>query len=179
MKKAHITLLALGLGIMGCAHNTKADSASSPIPEEYQSVIDSVREQCNGESRLYSEYFLYDITGDSIPELWIKLGSCEADTKLLAFTANNGTSTKIYDDEGGHSDYFVLNNQLVCVMCNTGAGVVITYEYDGKRVTDSMVEFSTWNENGDALSKPHDSIADEKLKYWEDNYGNYIELKPL
>lgn len=176
MKKSHITLFALGFGIMGCSHNAKADSTSSQFSTEYQSVIDSVHEQCNGESHLYSEYFLYDITGDSIPELWIKLGSCEADTKLLAFTINNGTAMKIFDGEGGHSDYFVFNNQLVCVMCNTGAGVVITYEYDGKQVTYSMAEFSTWNEKGDALSEPYDPVADEKLKYWEDNYGNYIEL---
>lgn len=74
MKKLQIMFWAIGLGVMGCAHNTKADSVSSQFPKEYQSVIDSVREQCNGESHLLSEYFLYDITGNSIPELWIKIG---------------------------------------------------------------------------------------------------------
>lgn len=128
---------------------------------------------------VHSEYFLYDITGDGTPDLWIKSGSCEADCRLMAYTLESGNPRKIYEGDGGHSDYFIYNGQLVSVMCNTGAGVVITYGYDGKQVTDSMVEFSTWNENGETLSEPHDSIADEKLKLWEDSYGNYIELKPL
>lgn len=179
MRKSNTTLFAIGLCIMGCAHHTKADSVSDQIPSEYKSVIDSVREQVKKDSILSAEYFLYDITGDSIPEFWIKVGTCEADTKLLAFTFENGKVSKIYDGDGGHSDYFIFDNHLVCVMCNTGDGIVITYEYDGKRVVDSGVEFSTWNEDGKALSEPHDSIADSKLSYWEYNYGNYIELKPL
>lgn len=164
---------------MGCSHNIKADAIAEQFPKEFQLVVDSVREQEKRDSLLSSEFFLFDITGDNIPELWIKVGTCEADTKLLAFTKDNGNPRKIYDGDGGHSDYFIYEGQLVGVMCNTGAGVVITYGFDGNKVTDSMVEFSTWNENGEALSEPHDSIADEKLKLWEDSYGNYIGLKPL
>lgn len=179
MQKSFFTLLSIGLGMMGCSHHTKADSLSDQIPTEYKSVIDSVREQVKKDSLLSAEYFLYDITGDNIPELWVKLGTCEADTKLQAFTFEDGNVSKIYDGDGGHSDYFVFDNHIVCVMCNTGAGIVITYDYDGKQVVDSGVMFSTWNDYGKALSDPHDSIADSKLSYWEDNYGNYIELKPL
>lgn len=179
MQKSFITPIAIGLCIISCSHYTKADSLYDQIPTEYKSVIDSVREQVKKDSLLNAEYLLYDITGDNIPELWVKLGTCEADTKLLAFTYDDGNVSKIYDRDGGHSDFFIFDNHLVCVMCNTGAGIVVTYEYDGKRVVDSSVRFSTWNDDGKALSDSHDSIADSKLSYWEDNYGNYIELKPL
>lgn len=177
--KNGLIIITIGLGLLVCSHHTKADSLYGQIPTEYQPVIDSLREQKKKDSHLSSEYFLFDITGDSIPELWIKLGTCEADTKLLAFTYDNENTRKIYDGDAGHSDFFIFNNQLVCVMCNTGAGSVVTYDYDGKQVVDSGIEFSTWNEDGKALSDPHDSITDSKLSYWEDNYGNYIELKPL
>lgn len=179
MQKSFVTLLAIGLGIMGCSHHTKADCISNHYPKEYQSVVDSMREQGRKNPHLSSEYFLYDITGDGIPELWIKVGTCEADTKLLAFTFENGNVSKIYDGDGGHSDYFIYKGQLIGVMCNTGVGVVITYNYDGKRVHDSEVGFSVWNDECRALSEPRDSIADEKLKYWEDNSDKYIELRHL
>lgn len=171
--------MSIGLSIMGCSHSIKADSISNQLLDEYQSVVDSIREHEKQDSNLCAEYFLYDITGDSIPELWIKVETCEADTKLIAFTPDNGKVSKIYDGNGGHSDYFIFDGCLVSVMCNTGAGIVVTYEYEGKRVTDSAVEFSTWIDDGKALSDSHDSVADAKLEYWEDNYGNYIELKPL
>lgn len=179
MSKIQTIMMIAGLGIMGCIHNIKADATLKSELSEYQSVIDSINEQRTIYPHLNSEYFLYDITSDSIPELWIKLGTCKADTKLIAFTHDNGTVSKIYDGEGGHSDYFIFDGCLISVICNTGAGIVVTYEYEGKRVTDSTVEFSTWNDDGKALSDSHDSVADAKLEYWEDNYGNYIELKPL
>lgn len=142
-------------------------------------MIDSINEQRTKYPHLNSEYFLYDITSDSIPELWIKSGTCEAATKLLAFTSDNRNISKIYDGDGGHSDFFIFDNHLVSEMCNTGTGIVITYGFDGKQVIDSRVEFSTWNDEGKALSEPYDSITDAKLNHWEGNYGNYVEFKPL
>lgn len=168
-------LIALSVYLMGCSlHKAEANS-----PVGYVSVVDSIKNNHFGEELLYCDYFLYDITEDSVPELWIKVGTCEADTKLLTYTVDNGCVSKIYEGDGGHSDYFIYDNKLICVMCNTGVGVVITYDYDGKQVIDSVVEFSTWNDEGKALSENHGSIADAKLSYWEDNYGNYIQLKPL
>lgn len=179
MQKIHLLILFVGFGLIGCTHNTRTEGTSNSELSEYQSVVDSINELKTKDPHLDSGYFLYDITGDSIPEVWIKVGTCEADTKLVAFTHDNGVISKIYDGDGGHSDFFVFDNHLVSVMCNTGAGIVITYEYDGKHVIDSGVGFSTWNDDGKALSEIHDSVADAKLSYWEDNYGNYIELKPL
>lgn len=95
------------------------------------------------------------------------------------FTSDDGYVSKIYDGEGGHSDYFVFEGDLVSVMCNAGAGRVMTYEYDGKQVIASGVEFTTSNDEGQALTETNDSIADAKLSYWEANIDNFIEFKPL
>lgn len=179
MHHSHIIVLAICLGITGCACHTKMDNISDQIPKEFQMVIDSVHDQVNKDPNLSSEYFLFDITGDSIPELWLKTGTCEADAKLLAFTSDDGYVSKIYDGEGGHSDYFIFEGDLVSVMCNSGAGSIMTYEYDGKQVIASGVEFTTSNDEGQALTETNDSIADAKLSYWESNIDNFIEFKPL
>lgn len=193
MKTFRLFLLILCVGIVGCNRKTNTDinanadtvsntdkaATADAIPIEYQSVIDSILNSQDKVSSLDSEYFLYDITGDEVPELWVSIGTCEADTKLLAFTITDGKSRKIYDGEGGHSDYFIYHGELVCVMCNTGSGAVITFEYDGNHVGETAVGFSTWNDEGKPLSQPYDSITDAKLNYWEDNYEKYIELKPL
>lgn len=209
MKTLVFALSLLSLGLVCCSKSKPtycvADALSqvSEITDSISNTTDSISDlEDNEESKedkksllefrcvtdtlnsdrapiVHASYFLHDITGDGKEELWINIGSCEADKMLKVFTIDNGKARKIYEGDGGHSDYFIYKGDLVCVMCNTGAGVVITYKFDGKQVTDSMVKFSTWNENGSALSEPHDSIADEKLKYWEDFYGNYIELKPL
>lgn len=97
----------------------------------------------------------------------------------MVFTSSNGNTQKISEGDEGHSDYFIFNNHLVSVMCNTGAGTVVTYEYDGKKMIDTGVEFWTWNDEGKAWSNPHDSVADTKLGYQEDTYGNQSEMKPL
>ena len=177
MNKLKVYLLAAGISLMGCAHKANADVVAELPPPEYEAFLDSLRDYCNRNPLLYTQYFLYDITGDSIPELWVSIGTCEADTKLQAFGLENGKPKMIYEGEGGHSDYFIFEDQLIGVMCHMGYGVVITYTYDGQKVADSMVEFSTMNEDGKALSYPTDSVADKKLQYWEEY--NYIKLQPL
>lgn len=179
--KNSILIASIGIGIMGCIHiatdNTTDESASNFELLKYQSVLDSINEQEAKNPHLTSGYFLYDITGDSIPELWIEAGTCEADTELLVFTYNEGKVSQIYEGDGGHSDYFIFEGHLVSVMCQSGTGMVVTYEYDGEKVIDSGVEFSTRNEDGKALSDPKNSDADAKLNYWEDNSAKYIVFK--
>lgn len=196
MKTFYLLCLILACFIFSCAKSSNvkqvnSDSSDTVLPvvetadiggeaeilTPFKSVVDTLNSA--GDPHVDVSYFLFDITEDGSPELWIKSGTCEADYRLRAYTLDSGKPRKIYDEYGGHSEFFIFKGQLVCVMCNTGGGLVITYVYDGKRVIDSMVEFSTWNESGEALSEPHDSIADEKLKYWEENYDNFIELLPL
>lgn len=45
-------------------------------------------------------YFLHDIDNDGIPEIWIKSGTCRADTRMLVYQYNNGIR-KIYEAGAG------------------------------------------------------------------------------
>lgn len=191
MNRPILQLIVLGIVTVSCgSHNSKnselqktvtepvAIESISPnsLPAIYQSVIDEYS-SLEYQEMSHSEYFLYDITGDGVPELWISTGICEADIRLKVYTNDRKKPRLIYDGDGGHSDYFVFNGELVCVMCNTGSGVVITYQYDDGIITEHAVEFSTWNEDGTALSG--DSLTNKQLEYWENNYDKYIIMKSI
>ncbi len=191
MSKTILSFIILVIGIESCdSHNsntsgsciseteTLAESVefvpSDSLSNMYLSVIDEYSVESKGTR--HAGYFLYDITGDSIPELWVISGSCEADTQLTIYTNENGKTRQIYNGVGGHSDYFVFNGELVCVMCNTGSGAVITYQYDKERIVDKTIEFSMWNDEK-ALSD--DGRTNKILEYWENNCDKYINLKSI
>ncbi len=179
MRKIYFILITIGLGIMGCSHNRNTDSSLDQFPIGYQDVLSTIKERGKKDKLFNCSYFLFDISGDSIPELWTYIGKSEADTRLKAYTILNGKAQLIYDGAGNHTEYYIFNNQLVGIINIIGAGVIIIYDYDGKQVTDSMVEFSTWNDEGIALSEPHDSIADEILNCWQNNNVKHIQFNAL
>lgn len=174
--KASIISMVISISVMSCTNTTNTDASFGQLPVEYQAVLDTIKERGKKGILFNCGYFLYDITGDSIPELWTYVGKCEADTELKAYTISNSKAQLIYEGAGNHTDYFICNDQLVGIMYDIGSGVVITYTYNGKRVIDSMVGFSTWNDEGEALSEPHDSIIDEILNFWESDNGTDIRF---
>lgn len=191
MDKFISTLILVCIGIISCNSRNSDDSgthevwnsneandivASDSLPIAFRPVIEAFS-PANNENVNNASYFLYDLTCDGTPELWVSSGTCEADTRLTAYSTDNGSLRKIYDGDGGSSDFFVTDGKLICVMCNTGAGFVITYRYEDGTVTDNAVEFSTWNEDGKAQSK--DSLTNKILEYWERNNDRYIKLTPI
>ena len=131
------------------------------IPYVYKSVIDSLMKMKN-EKDILSYYFLYDITGNGIPEIWVKTGTCEADYSLNVYTITNGRPRQILDSDGGHIDFFLKGDTIGSIVCNTGSGYVSTYHYNGKKITKESAEFSTWNEKGKliAIRKDEQKIID-------------------
>ena len=59
-----------------------------------------------GRNNSYCEYFLFDITHDGIPELWIRYGADWIDTQLDVFSFNNGIKL-IYHEKAGHTSHYI------------------------------------------------------------------------
>lgn len=141
----------------------------------FKCVVDTLN--CDGDGLVHSEYFLYDITGDGKPEMWVKIGSCEADTGLWVYAADNGRVRKIYSDYGGHTDFFLKGNTLYSVTCNMGEGYVSVYRYEGEKIKARHAEFSMWNNEGEirAVKKKEQPIVD----MWgdEDKMIDFLPLK--
>lgn len=150
-----MVIISLLLAALSCRHtessaakdlNTEAADSSSQASavdaplvslsdtlSPFKCVIDTLNSA--GEPLVSSEYFLYDITGDNNPELWIIQGSCEADELLWVFSADNGKVRIIFSDYGGHTDFYLNGKTLVSNTSNTGYGFISIYRYErGKRI---------------------------------------------
>lgn len=126
----------------------------------FRSIVDTLN--TSDDPLVHSEYFLYDITGDGDPELWVKCGTCEADIDLWGYTSENGNVRKILSDYGGHTDFFINEGAVGSITCNTGSGYVSSYEYKNGEIKVKSAEFSTWNEEGEirAIKKREQSFID-------------------
>lgn len=131
--------------------------------EPFRCVVDTLN--TSHVPLFHAEYFLCDITGDGEPELWIKCGTCEADIDLWVYTSENGKVRKILSDYGGHTDFFINENTVGSITCNTGSGYVSSYEYKNGEIKVKSAEFSTWNEEGEirAIKKKEQSFIDNVL----------------
>ncbi len=135
--------------------------------QPYNAIIDSIK--ALKVDMISSEYCLYDLTGDSVPELWIRSGSCEADKVMYVYIIKDDKAELLFKDSGDHSDLFESNGIVTNITCNCGGGFLLTYEYKrGKVVRSTPIEFSMFTEDGtpEALNKSQD----KKLKHlWNES----------
>jgi len=148
------------------------------LPESlkpFRCVVDTLN--TSDDTLVHSEYFLYDITGDGDPELWVKCGTCEADIDLWVYASENGNVRKILSDYGGHTDFFINEGAVGSITCNTGSGYVSLYKYKNSKIEVKSVEFSTWNDEGEirAIKKSEQSFIDNVLG----KESNPVTLNPL
>ena len=177
--------LFLVLSCFGCSNisgkkQVNSDSVDMLIPMEevdstaemialpdslspFQCVVDTLN--AYGDPLVHAEYFLYDITGDGEPELWIKCGSCEADIDLWVYSFENDKVRKILSDYGRDTDFFINEDAVGSITCNTGSGYVSSYEYKNGEIKVKSAEFSAWNEEGEikAIKKREQSFIDNVL----------------
>ena len=144
------------------------------IPHQYVSVIDTLNSR--NDFRVHSWYFLHDVTGDGIPELWIKYGSCEADMKLWVYSVGKKDVRKIYSGYGGHISFFLNGETVGSVEGHMGTGRVSIYNYRRGKIRVKNVEFSTWNDEGEMIpvKKKGKQIIDICK-----NSDTYVSFKPL
>ena len=163
--------------VMASSNEQNEESTAIYLSDDlipFKCVLDTLN--AAGDRLVHSEYFIYDITGDGNPELWVKSGSCEADRKLWVYSADNGHVRKIFSTHGGHTDFFLKGSIIGSLTCNTGYGYVSIYSYNGRKIKPRKVEFSVWNDEGAprAVRKKEQPIVD----IWT-NFDGKIDFKYL
>lgn len=130
------------------------------IRDEYVRLIG----ECTGSYE--TGYFLYDIDGNGIPELWIKTGECEADYQLFVYTYNNG-SRQIYNGDAGHTTFYVDkdNNSVFKIYAHMGYARWEVLTYDGQKINSN--EFY------------EEDISDTDYDYTTPTEGKLVNLYPL
>ena len=152
------------------------DDSTDPADDlsAFKCVLDTLNSA--GDRLVHSEYFLFDITDNGNPELWIKTGSCEANMQLLVFSTENDSVRELLSDNGGHTDFFLNDNTLGSVTCHAGSGYVSSYRYHKGKLKVQKVEFSMLNDEGEprAIKKKEQPL----IKIWE-NSDIDIPLKAI
>ena len=103
------------------------------IREEYAKMLGKVSRQANDCS-----YFLFDIDRDDIPELWIKVGNCEADYMLLVYTYRDGIR-KLYEDGAGHLNMYKGKDYILQVYAHMGSAYWNKLSYKNGKITSKII----------------------------------------
>lgn len=103
------------------------------------------------------EYFLFDITRDGIPELWLKVGTCEADYEMLVCSWRAGTGVRrIYTTSAGHSAFFRGKDYVLRQIAHMSAEWWTTFSYRGKIIERDVYEADLLNEEIDEYKEPEE-----------------------
>lgn len=130
---------------------TTESNATQDIKTAYLSLLAKYSETTEeGRYGYSSTYFLFDITGDGVPEVWIKSGSCEADYKLSVYTYNNGISVieEGEDGDAGHSGFYKGTNYILKVSGHMGYVSWVKITYNSGRLKYDVVFEEDINESG-------------------------------
>lgn len=90
-------------------------------------------------------FFLYDITGDGLPELWIQVEGDrddELNCKLLVYKFKDGATSKIYQKSVGHPAHhsFIEVNDCVCLSFeHMGSSQIEKYEYKNGEIQTKVI----------------------------------------
>lgn len=140
----------------------------------YKNVVDTINKA--KDSRIYSEYFLFDITNDGQQELWVVSGAHKTNTYLCIYTIENGRIHKIFSGDGWHKELYICNKSIFSVVYNCREGYIGVYEYEDGKVNESLTDLVTWDDQWRATAtNPRDK---DIVDFWEKNHYD-IALRQL
>lgn len=108
----------------------------SAFIKAYNDVVNSIDyTDPNDDPMFRFEYFMYDITGDGIPEFWIIYGNCEVAymLKVCAYD-KEGQYKTIWESGIGHSTLYEGNGYVLNVYGHMGHAAWSKLTYDGKKM---------------------------------------------
>lgn len=83
-------------------------------------------------------YFLFDITNDGIPDLWVKEGET-AIFDITVFSYQDGKINVIYKETESHSTFYAGSNYVLLWWGHMGNQAWIKLTYDGKTINSSVI----------------------------------------
>lgn len=145
------------------ASKMAADNMNYDYKQAYHNVVKSMS---SGKNLFF--YTLFDMNHDSIPELIIVSGTCEADAILTFYSYIDGDAVVVGDNFSGfHASFCVdVDNDQFCVQWGQmGMGGIEWYSFDGKIVTQTKTQ-----ENIDYATSQYSNDD-------FDNYGNFKDCE--
>ena len=131
-----------------------ADTLASDIPpmeqalNAYEPILDKYIAKGESNNHYEEYYFLHDVTGDGIPELWLHVDGGES-YNLLTFTYKDGQTKQISTIDVGHPShhsFYSGNNYILIVYASMGASSWHKCEYNNGKIQDKEIFSETLNE---------------------------------
>lgn len=174
--------LALNSGLLDREPTEEDDSeliSTEVIDEEtrenvknaYMGLLEKYGE--NDDDMYICNYFLYDITGDGIPELWINSGTCEADYKLSVYTYDDGLIAIDEGTEGdaGHSAFLIGDDYILQVRGHMGYQSWSKITYNSGKLESEVVFEDNLNETG---KEDYTEPSEEQVEWY-----SYDDAMPI
>lgn len=86
------------------------------------------------------DYFLYDITGDGIPEIWITYGESEVAHLLRVCTYDKENKYKIlHEGSADHSAFYEGKGYIIKMWATMGEASWTKYTFNGKKIVETTI----------------------------------------
>lgn len=122
----------------------------------------------------YGEYFLYDITQDGTPELWVSAGTCNADTETYVYSVNDDEVYLAYEASWGTyyrgSDYIIIANGHM----GYGWWNKVTYDENQFSETEVFTEDISNDSIADYKTPPEPLITTHPLNDYDAIYTTIV-----
>ena len=107
----------------------------------YSQLLDRFVSERQSDEYMDEKYFLFDITGDKIPELWVEATdwSGEFFHILYVYTVSDGQLNLLYKGNGGHPahhTFYMGDNYVILDYSHMGSIARFKYEYKGGKVIE-------------------------------------------
>ena len=131
-----------------------ADTLASDIPpmeqalNAYEPILDKYIAKGESNNHYEEYYFLHDVTGDGIPELWLHVDGGES-YNLLTFTYKDGQPKQISTIDVGHPShhsFYSGSNYILIVYASMGASSWHKCEYNNGKIQDKEIFSETLSE---------------------------------
>lgn len=122
------------------------DASVSQYKDAYKNVVYQLFKENSteyGYSKYACHYSLFDIDSNGIPELFVKIGSCEADYEYQIYTYEGEQAKFIGTTNGGHATLFGKTNNasggLILLMAHMGYQQVFEIDYVNGAITRNKI----------------------------------------
>jgi len=141
--------------------NAVDENTQKKVKEAYLDFLSKL--DAMDEDQVFGRYFLFDITGDGIPELWIESGTCEADHALSVYTYDEKLSILDAGEEGNasHSGFCRGDDYILQVCGHMGYQAWSKITYSNRKLKCEVVFEEDLSETGkDDYTEPSEPAVD-------------------
>ncbi len=118
-----------------------------------------------------TKYFLYDITGDGVKEMFIESPGSEAEREIFAYTIRNGRAVKIFEDGWGHSAIEAAQGRsLIWFWGHMGDFTYGRLRWNGSKIVEEDISSVSNTQNGE-------DYVNQWLDDWDNRINGMTHLK--